>query len=204
MIASAPPFFQKNNPMKNKDKDAGYSAKVRRELDYLLGHGVKVTVDETRYERKWPWGKPVEIKGTREIEIQQPTLAVLDLINFYLQDIDINEERLKSTQNPYPEIRRLSKLHLHSVAMAIAVASLGRESFVKTRHGYRENRKRIEKRAEWLTVSMTPGKLIEVAQAVSVMCNLSDFLNSIRLLSIAPDRIEETVECTDPGAGAEQ
>ena len=44
----------------------------------------------------------------------------------------------------------------------------------------------------------------EVAQAVSVMCNLSDFLNSIRLLSIAPDRIEETVECTDPGAGAEQ
>ena len=190
--------------MKNKDKDPGYSAKVRRELDYLLGHGVKVTVDETRYERKWPWGKPVEIKGTREIEIQQPTLAVLDLINFYLQDIDINEDRLKSTQNPYPEIRRLSKLHLHSVAMAIAVASLGRESFVKTRHGYRENRKRIEKRAEWLTVSMTPGKLIEVAQAVSVMCNLSDFLNSIRLLSIAPDRIEETVECTDPGAGAEQ
>lgn len=173
-------------------------------MDYLLGRGIKITVEDVRYERKSRWFHPEEIKETVEIDIQQPTLGALDLINFYLQDVELDEDRLtNSATNPYPELRRLSRRNLHNLAMAVAVATLGRESFVKTRNGYKEDRRKVIKRAEWLTMNLTPDKLLEVAQAVSVMCNLSDFLNSIRLLRIAPDRIEATVECTDPGAGAE-
>ena len=190
--------------MKEEKKFNGAAAGYRRELDYLLGRGIKITVEDIRYERKGRWFHPEEIRETVEIDIQQPTLGALDLINFYLQDVELDEDRLtNSDTNPYPELRRLSRRNLHNMAMAVAVATLGRESFVKTRNGYKEDRRKVIKRAEWLTMNLTPDKLLEVAQAVSVMCNLSDFLNSIRLLRIAPDRIEAIVECTDPGAGAE-
>lgn len=190
--------------MKEEKKHNGAAAGYRRELDYLLSRGIKVTVESVRYERKGRWFHPEEIRETLEIDIQQPTLGALDLINFHLQDVELDEDRLtNSDNNPYPELRRLSHRNLHNLAMAVSVATLGRESFVKTRNGYKEDRRKVIKRAEWLTMNLTPDKLLEVAQAVSVMCNLSDFLNSIRLLRIAPDRIEATVECTDPGAGAE-
>lgn len=165
---------------------------LRQELGYLLNHGVNFTIDVVGYEKKWPWSKPKEIRDTRVMEMHQPTLAVLDLINYYVGDIDIDEEAITKSINPYPQLRRLSKKHLGSVSMAIAVAFLGKRAFVKTRNGYKHDRKEIERMAEMLMANVTPSKLMEMAQAMSMMCNLSDFLNSIRLLQIAPDRIEPT------------
>lgn len=165
---------------------------LRQELGYLLNHGVNFTIDVVGYEKKWPWSKPKEIRDTRVMEMHQPTLAVLDLINYYVGYIDIDEEAITKSINPYPQLRRLSKKHLVSVSMAIAVAFLGKRAFVKTRNGYKHDRKEIERMAEMLMANVTPSKLMEMAQAMSMMCNLSDFLNSIRLLQIAPDRIEPT------------
>lgn len=165
---------------------------VRQELGFLLNNGVKVTVEEVRYERRWPWRKPEEKRETHVFEIQQPTLGVLDLINHYVGYIDIDEDVITKSANPYPELRRLSKKYVCNVSSAMAVAILGRRSFVKRGGEYRVDYRAINRLSAMLMENVTPSKLMEMAQALSVMCNLSDFLNSIRLLQIAPDRIEPT------------
>lgn len=179
-----------NENVMAEKKDA--KKQVRQELGFLLNNGVKVTIEEVRYERRRPWRKPEEIRETHVYEIQQPTLGVLDLINHYVGDIDIDEDVITKSANPYPELRRLSRKYVCNVSQAMAVAILGRRSFVKRGGEYRVDYRAINRLSAMLMENVTPSKLMEMVQALSVMCNLSDFLNSIRLLQIAPDRIEPT------------
>lgn len=173
---------------KNKDNKDNPG---RRELDWLLDQGVKITLDGTRYERgRWPWSRPKEVREKIVYELQQPTLGCLDLINYYVGDIAIDETSLHDTVNPFPELRRLGRKHTRNVAMAMAVAVLGRRAFVRTWRGYRPDNALIRRTAEEIVHSTTNSNLFEMARALSVMCNLSDFLNSIRLMQVAPDRIE--------------
>lgn len=165
---------------------------ARKELNSILNNGVKVTIEKSGTQRKGLFGKHTPYKEKCVYELQQPILAALDLINYYVQDISLDESNISEAANPYPEIRLIALRHMDKIAHAVAVALLNRDAFVKTSSGYVVNGKRIEELTGELLHHLTPGKLFEISQAMAVMCNLSDFLNSIRLMQVAPDRIEPT------------
>lgn len=176
---------------KRRKMESAKIDKVRKELNGLLNNGVRITIDRKVASRKWLGKRECHTEKT-VYELQQPVLAALDLINYYVQDIAVDETRISGAENPYPELRRVSVATIDKIAHAMAVAILNREAFVKTKFGYRKDEKRIEALTKELLHNVTPGKLFEMSQALAVMCNLSDFLNSIRLMQVAPDRIEPT------------
>lgn len=173
-------------------KDGGAREKARKtafsELGYLLRHGVRIELTEKEYSRCF--GRLRERVVSHVYEIQQPTLGTLDLINYLLRDVRVDEEAIANAENIYPVLRRVACDSLRPVSEAVAAAILGSRCYVKRGGIYREDWKEIDRVAGVLLRSMTPKKLLEAARAVAVMCNLSDFTNSIRLLQTAPDRIE--------------
>ena len=195
MIASVPPYVKKKlmEELKENNKDTGKTEKLRKELNLMIDNGVRITVEEQTIRRgRWPWSKRLVSTEQHVYEMKQPTLGCLDLINYYSRDMKVDEDALKGAENPYPLLRRLCHRHTGDVSRAMAVAILGRRVFVKTMFGYRTDYKAIDRLAETLKINVTPGKLFEMAQALSVISNMSDFLNSIRLMLLAPDRIEAT------------
>lgn len=163
----------------------------RAEYEAIIDNGISISITERYVRRRFVlFGAERSVERVHRFEIHQPTLGVLDLINYYLRDVQIDEAVIKEAGDVYPEVRAIEQRHCYDVARAMAVAILGNGSVVKVLGKYKRNEKAIEKMAGLLMRCLTPSKLMEMASSVNVMSNLSDFLNSIRLLKVAPDRIE--------------
>lgn len=138
---------------------------------------------------------------TERYRVQEPTLAVLDLIAAEQIELVI-DEKIMTSQDALSVARKLTKLHARRMAKIVALAVLGEDYIQATQVGVRVKYEHDDNRLNELTdlffSRIKPSRLTELVTMISAMSNLGDFTNSIRLMSASrttmPIRIEENKE----------
>lgn len=125
---------------------------------------------------------------TDTFTIKEPTLAVLDLLSAEYIKIDFNPETFDTSENKMNEIKLSISKNLRSFAKIIAIAVLGEDYFVK-------GDKELTRLTELFFHTIQPSKLYHISLAIHTSANYSDFLSSMRLMSVRTtspksDRIE--------------
>lgn len=145
-----------------------------KEVGLLIGEpALKITITAQRRSR-W-WRKPVTLSET--YEIYHPTLAVLDLLSSCWLNIDIPKEISSIT-----EVNGLMS-HAADMAKVVAIMCLNEKCFSLKRNGtYEVREKEIRNLANIIAHGMQPAQLIEVARAVTSLCDMPNFINSMRLM----------------------
>ena len=173
----------------------------RAELNALIGAGYTFEVEDYEVKkRRVLFGlikrsKPEPV--TRSFKISEPTLGTLDRLSREWIEFEIDEERTK-TEDVMTRARAAVKNHSARCAKIIALAVLGSDYMVPhARLGgvvYREDKKRLDELTSLFERTIQPSKLYHIVTLINVMCNLGDFMHSIRLMSAgrttAPARIE--------------
>ena len=174
----------------------------RDELNTLIGKGVSFEVKDTEFDvEKRFFGLVKRYKArevTRTFKIEELTLATLDRISAETIELTIDEAAMKSADSMQ---RARGLAHAHSVRCAriVAIAVLG-ESRLIAAHGkggvrWVEDTKRLDELTSLFARKIKPSVLYKLYVLVNAMCNLGDFMNSIRLMqterTTMPIRIEE-------------
>ena len=166
----------------------------RKELNALINKGVSFEVKDIEFEiHKKFFGlikKRIPKEVTKTFTIEEVTLSTLDFA--------IDESLMKSADG-MKRARGLAKEHAVRCARIIAIAVLGENRFVPRPYkgGTRwvEDVQAIEEMTALFARKIKPSKLYKLCVLVNAMCNLGDFLNSIRLMqserTTMPNRIEE-------------
>lgn len=177
----------------------------RAELNTLINKGVSFEVKDVEFDvvKRW-FGlfkkyQPREI--TRTFKIEELTLATLDRLSAELVEFAIDEAAMKSADGMQ---RARGLAHKHSVrcARVVAIAVLGEDRLIPV-HGkggtrWVENTARLEELTSLFARKIKPSALYKLYVLVNAMCNLGDFMNSIRLImperTTVPIRIEDDNE----------
>lgn len=178
----------------------------RNELNTLIGRGVSFEVQDVEVRHKtYLWGlfkKKVLVPITRNFVIEEPTLGTLDRLSSEWVEMAIDEEAIKGADGML-QARIMTKKHALRCAKVIALAVLGSDYLIaKAGNGgivrYEEDTKRLEELTRLFARQIKPSELYQLYVLINTMCNLGDFLNSIRLMSAdrttMPIRIEESSE----------
>ncbi len=178
----------------------------RSELNALIGRGVSFEVQDVEIRHKtYLWGlfkKKVLVPITRNFVIEEPTLGTLDRLSSEWVEMAIDEEAIKGDDGML-HARKMTKRHALRCARVIALAVLGSDYLIaKAGNGgivrYEEDTKRLEDLTKLFARKIKPSELYQLYVLINAMCNLGDFLNSIRLMSAdrttIPIRIEESNE----------
>ena len=188
----------------NEEKDNITRLEQEREqLNELVNKGIGFEVQDFDVETKpvffGLFKKRVLVPVVRKFKIDEPTLGTLDRLSREWIEFAIDEERLKSDDG-MKEARSMASRHSIRCAKVIAIAVLGEDYLVPEagRNGkvkFVEDVERLEELTKLFARSIKPSKLNQLYTLVNLMCNLGDFLNSIRLMSTdrtsMPIRIEE-------------
>ena len=172
------------------------------ELNVLINKGVAFEVEDTEFEvAKGFWGlfkRRVPVRVKRRFKIEQPTLGTLDRIAVEWIEIAIDEAGLKGDDG-MQRARTLAAKHAMRCAKVVAIAVLGSDYLVP-RYGidgvvrYDEDWRRLDELTALFGRTVTPSQLFQICMMIIAVCNLGDFLNSIRLMSVdrntMPGRIE--------------
>ncbi len=177
----------------------------RDELNALIGKGVSFDVKDTEFEvQKKFFGlvrRHIPHEVTRTFKIEVMTLATLDRISAETIEMAIDESIMKSDDS-MQRARGLAHKHSIRCARIIAIAALGEDRLIPV-HGkggtrWVENTKRLEELTSLFARKIKPSVLYKLYVLVNAMCNLGDFMNSIRLMqqerTTMPIRIEENNE----------
>lgn len=178
----------------------------RSELNALINRGVSFDVQDVEVQYKpYLWGlfkKKVLVPITRNFVIEEPTLGTLDRLSSEWIEMAIDEEAVKGDDGML-QARKMTKRHALRCAKIIALAVLGSDYLIpKVGNGgivrYEEDTKRLEELTRLFARQIKPSELYQLCVLINAMCNLGDFLNSIRLMSAdrttIPIRIEESNE----------
>lgn len=178
----------------------------RSELNALINRGVSFDVQDVEVQYKpYLWGlfkKKVLTPITRNFVIEEPTLGTLDRLSSEWIEMAIDEEAVKGDDGML-QARKMTKRHALRCAKIIALAVLGSDYLKpQTSKGcvirYIEDVARLEELTSLFARSIKPSELYQLCVLINAMCNLGDFLNSIRLMSAdrttMPIRIEESNE----------
>lgn len=177
----------------------------RAELNALIGKGVSFEVKDTEFDVEkrflgiFKRYKPREV--TRTFKIEEPTLATLDRISAETIELTIDEAAMKSADS-MQRARSLAREHSIRCARVIAIAVLGEDRLIPVhdKGGTRwvEDTKRLDELTSLFARKIKPSVLYKLYVLVNAMCNLGDFMNSIRLMqqerTTMPIRIEENNE----------
>jgi hypothetical protein len=164
----------------------------RQELNLLIQKGVKFDINIKIRERikgiKGLFGKKKIIEKNIIYEIYEPTLSVLDRISEIALDMIINEEDFKNENDILTKARQLTRENAKRLARMVAIAVLGEDYHIlelsKSNRTVRHNNdKELNRLTDVFFHSLTPSKLIGLASIITNTSNLSDFINSMRLLS---------------------
>lgn len=174
----------------------------RTELNALIGKGVEFELKDVEFTvRKRFFGlvkKREEKEVTRKFKIEEMTLATLDRLSSEWIEFAIDEEEIK-TKDGLMRARTLAHDHAIRCARVIAIAALG-EDRLKPKHGkgctrWVEDTAKLDELTDLFARKIRPSDLYRIYVLISTMCNLGDFLNSIRLVqperSTMPIRIEQ-------------
>ncbi len=174
----------------------------RQELNTLVGKGVSFEVKDTQLiTRRRLFGlvrKHERKEVTRKFTIEEPTLATLDRLSSEWIEFAIDEESIK-TDDGLKRARSLTREHAIRCARVIAIAVLGESRLVPSpcKGGTRwvEDTRAVKELTDLFARKIKPSRLYQLYLMITAMCNLGDFLNSIRLMSMErttmPIRIEE-------------
>lgn len=178
----------------------------RSELNALINRGVSFEVQDFKIQyKKYLWGlfkKKTLSPITRKFVIKEPTLGTLDRLSSEWIEMAIDEEAIK-TEDGMIQARIMAKKHALRCAKVIAIAVLGSDYLIpKIGKGgsirYEEDAVQLEELTRLFARQIRPSELYRIYILISAMCNLGDFLNSIRLMSAdrttKPIRIEESNE----------
>lgn len=178
----------------------------RAELNALINRGWTFEVEAHRTETipRWPRLGRFSPRRRRVVAeqrtfcISEPTLGTLDRLSAEWIELAIDEERLKGTEAMI-EARTMAAHHARRLARIVALAVLGSD-YMKpvpstgTAVHYEEDRHALEELTDLFFHAVKPSELFQLAMTINAMCNLGDFIHSIRLMSAArttvPTRIE--------------
>lgn len=155
------------------------------ELNMLIGKGFTFQVSHRRPKRIF--SREI-IDVTESFTIKEPTLAVLDLLSSEYIKIDFDPESFNGSQSTVGAIKQSVVNSIGTFARIVAIAVLGEDYFLK-------GDKELNRLSLLFMHSITPSKLYKIVLAIHAGSNYSDFLNSMRLMSVRTtspksDRIE--------------
>lgn len=176
----------------------------REELNRIVNNGVTFEVEdvEAMVTKRSFFGlfkKRELVNVTKTFKIEEPTLGTLDRLSREWVEFAIDEESLKG-KDGMKEARTMVNHHAKRCAKVIAIAVIGSEYEIPVtdKNGVvrmREDVKRLNELTSLFTRRIKPSRLYQIYILIQTMCNLGDFLNSIRLMSAdrttMPIRIEE-------------
>lgn len=178
----------------------------RSELNALINRGVSFEVQDVEVQYKsylcGLFKKKILVPITRNFVIEEPTIGTLDRLSSEWIEMAIDEETIKG-EDCMLQARKMTKKHALRCARVIALAVLGSDYLIpKAGNGgivrYEEDTKRLEELTKLFARQIKPSELYQLYVLINAMCNLGDFLNSIRLMSAdrttIPIRIEESNE----------
>lgn len=178
----------------------------RSELNALINRGWEFEVEgyhTERIPRRGLWGlllppRQRTVKTRQKYRISEPTLGTLDRLSAEWIELAIDEERLKGAEAMI-EARTMAAHHARRLARIVALAVLGSD-YLKPTPGpggavhYEEDRCRLDELTDLFFHAVKPSELFQLTMTINAMCNLGDFIHSIRLMSAArttvPTRIE--------------
>jgi len=178
----------------------------REELRLLIQKGVKF--DVTRKVRvhlpglKGFFRKPEVREITESFELKEPTLSTLDRLSEVWLDIDIDEEGLTGgTLATIQEAKYIVHKNVKKAALIVAIAALGEDYYIneidsRGRFRQKEDKAELQRLSALFFHNVKPSKLVELANTVTTISNLPDFIGSMRLMKGArqtkpgTDRIE--------------
>lgn len=173
----------------------------RQELNTLIGKGVSFEIKDVEVETHSRFfglvKKHTRKDVTRKFTINEPTLATLDRLSREWVEFAIDDEALKSADG-MNAARTLVRTQAIRCARVVAIAVLGEDRLIPvpgigcTR--WIEDERKMDELTELFARTIKPSRLYQLYSVVNTMCNLGDFVNSIRLQSIErttmPNRIE--------------
>jgi hypothetical protein len=187
------------------DKEQKQLQQEQSELNALIRKGIEFEVSDTQVVvEKHFFGlvrkrKFVDVK--RQFRIEEPTLSTLDRLSVEWIELAIDEKVIKS---PDAMVRARAMVNQHAIRLAriVAIATLGVDRLkLSTAKGYPhwiEDKRKVEELTDLFARNLKPSKLHQLVTIINAMCNLGDFLNSIRLMqaerTTMPIRIEEATK----------
>ena len=132
---------------------------------------------------------------TETYTINEPTLAVLDLLSAEFIGLDIEMEELtKGGSDSLTVAKRMVNKHARNAARVCAIATLGERCFNKTFVGYEVDKNAIEERTDTLLHAVKTSDLKDLCNIIIGVCNLGNFISSIALLSASRTTTAKTIE----------
>ncbi len=145
-----------------------------RAIDTLLQRGVEIIIPPSapppRY-RFINWLSGAKDKG-RTFIIRQSYLGTLYEISRVALTLEYNEKRI--AEDAFGESKRLVEKHAKSMTLICAMAILNSKDDIQAQS---------ESLSEYLLWHLTPERLAQLSLTIMQMNNISDFINSIRLMS---------------------
>lgn len=176
----------------------------RKELDLLIQRGVSFECKDTEFVTETRFfglfKKKTRKDVTRTFEVKEPTLGTLDRLSREWVELAIDDENAKSTDS-MRHARTMAQRHSIRCARIIAIAVLDTDLLIpKPGKGnttiWVEDTKRLDDLTNLFARNITPSTQNQLCVLINTMCNLGDFMNSIRLMSTdrttMPIRIEES------------
>lgn len=172
------------------------------ELNALIRKGVEFGVKDVAVEtEKRFFGlirKHKTVEVTRKFKIEEPTLSTLDRLSVEWIELALDQQEVKS-ERAMEYARTMVHNHAIRLARIVAIATLGVDRLMlSTKDGFPhwvENEQKVSELTDLFARNLKPSKLHQLATVINAMCNLGDFLNSIRLQqaerTTMPIRIEE-------------
>lgn len=177
----------------------------RQELNTLIGKGVSFEVKDVEFETVKRWGffkKHIPKEVTRKFTINEPTLATLDRLSSEWIEFAIDEEALKSSDGMVAA-RQYAHKHCERCAKVVAIAVLGEDRLIAIpgKGGARwiEDEAKLEQLTRLFLRTIKPSRLYQLYVLINTMCNLGDFLNSIRLMSTDRTTMPNPIEQSNVG-----
>lgn len=197
-------FFQKTKKgMKDNKNDTDSDKKEleKHELNRLIARGFYFDLERFVCVRGpgilGLLGKRKKQSVMERHRVQEPTLAVLDLIAAEQIELVI-DEKLMTSEDALCIARKLAKQHARRMAKIVALAVLGEDYIKATQVGarvkYEHDDKRLDELTDLFFSRIKPSRLTELVSMISAMSNLGDFTNSIRLMSAARTTMPILVE----------
>lgn len=177
----------------------------RDELNLMIQNGVRFSVSRKIYKRPaGPLGflLPRQAETVKEtFTIQEPTLNTLDRLSEIWVGMDIPEAELTAGgQKTLAAAKRVAHKNTRKMARIIAIAVLGEDYYYNIQDASGRIRRKTDDReldrlTDLFAHNIKPSDLLGLAQTLTSVSNLGDFIGSMRYMSGAKttqiaDRIE--------------